>query len=821
MRKPFGVTLAAILALLVSGWADVSRAFAQGQSRLDSLLGNSGGAANPKSVVKASAVFRLASDSRKGELAVTANVAAGWHIYSITQPSGGPERSKIKLDKSPDYKLAGDFQPSSDPATHKDEIYPGLPLEEHAGTVTWTAPIEVAEGVDAGDLQISGKLFAQSCRQGQCLFPTDFPFTATLDPTPLADHRTEPATAKQETAQGIYELKDIVFHGYVSPGVAPPGGKLSLVITAEPAAGWHIYELNSKPDSATGSKPTLLVLTETSGMAYSPAVASEEPRHDAKSSHGFYDQSISWTVELAAPSNPKSPLKIAGVLGFQICTDQKCKAPDAVAFSADVAMANEMVAGRVPLQFADGGRYADVEKLVNNPNRDVAGPAGFGGKNDGGPNRLNPDQFKVAGAGGAPGSLGWMILSGLAGGFFLNFMPCVLPVIGLKVLSFFEQSGHSRGRAFLLNLWYSLGMFVVFMVLATLPVVARFFFNKQFGWGQQFSYVGFNIALSAIVFTMALSFLGVWEIPIPGFVGGSAANQLAAREGFTGAFSKGAITTVLATPCSGPYLGAVLGYAIIQPPLITYLLFASISIGMASPYLFFGAFPQLLSRLPKPGAWMDTFKQVMGFALLGSVVYFMTLVGSEYFIPTLALLFGLWAACWWIGRTPLYAELPARLRAWGLGGATASLIGLAAFQWLGPHGSEGLAWRAFSVQELSDLTAEGKTVMLDFTADWCPNCKFLERTVLNTSATKDFIERNGIVPMVADLTRYPEEEQQLLERLGASTIPFMAIFPAGKPNEPIILPDVYTRGTLFEKLKQAGPSKGSGKAGELTAMNKR
>jgi suppressor for copper-sensitivity B len=820
MRRPFYFILAAILAFL-SGSVGGRLAWAQPRSPLDLNALNVGAdaAPDPKSVVTVSAGFNVESNGRTGQLAITAEIADGWHIYSITQAPGGPVRTQIKLNESPDYKFTGEFKPSPDPARHSDEIWKGLSLEEHAGKVTWTVPIEIADAIEPARLKITGKLHAQSCRKGQCLFPTDFPFTATLDSLLPANRGIETPASKRPSVAGTYEIQDIVFHGYVSPQVVSPGGMLALVITAEPAAGWHIYELSDKLGAGTGSKPTLLVLTETSGMTNRPAVASEKPRYDSKNSHGFHEESVTWTVEMAVPGNAQSPLKISGLLGYQICTEQRCMPPDAIGFSAEVEVGRDRIDGRVPLRFTDGGRYTEVEQLIKNPSRDVA-TAARGNDHDGGGNALNPDQLKVAAAGGAPSSLGWMILSGLAGGFFLNFMPCVLPVIGLKVLSFVEQSGHSRIRAFLLNLWYSLGMLAVFMALATLPVVARLFFNQQFGWGQQFSYVGFNIALSAIVFSMALSFLGVWEIPIPGFVGGSAASQLAAREGFSGAFSKGAITTVLATPCSGPYLGAVLGFAIIQPAHITYLLFASIGLGMASPYLLIGAFPQLLAWLPKPGAWMDTFKQIMGFALLGSVVYLMNLVGSDYFIPTLALLFGLWGACWWIGRTPLYAERSARLRAWAIGAAVASLVGVVSFQWLGPQQSAGLAWRDFSMQELSELTAEGKTVMLDFTADWCPNCIFLERTVLNTAVTKDFVERNGIVPMVADLTRYPEEEQQFLRRLGASTIPFLAIFPAGKPNEPIILPDVYTRGTLLEKLKQAGPSKDLGRAGELTAMNK-
>jgi thiol:disulfide interchange protein DsbD len=439
---------------------------------------------------------------------------------------------------------------------------------------------------------------------------------------------------------------------------------------------------------------------------------------------------------------------------------------------------------------------------------------------------------------------------GFVGGLILNLMPCVLPVIGLKILSFVEQSGHSRQRGFLLNVWYSAGMLAVFMALATLPVFSRLWFNQQFGWGQQFAYDEFNITLAGLVFVMALSFLGVWEIPIPGFAGGNKAGQLAAKEGFSGAFAKGAVTTVLATPCSGPFLGSALGFAVAQPPLVTYLMFGSIGLGMASPYLLIGAYPQLIRFLPKPGAWMDTFKQTMGFVLLATVVYLLTLIKWQLFVPTFALLVGLWAGCWWIGRTPLYAELPQKLRAWGIGSALAAVTALVAFLWLGPimqerfqrtvereiaalgnagtvarqaETEEGdrLPWRPFSMQDLVALTSEGKTVMVDFTADWCVTCKTLESAVLNTAETKKMVAANGIVTMVADMTRYPDEEGSLLEKLtGARFVPVLAIFPADRPNEPIVLKELYTQGLLFEKLKQAGPSRSASQVAELTAMAK-
>lgn len=816
MRQLCRHVLGAMLALVLA-----APAFGQiGQLDLGDLGGNAKGAADGSPLVAVSAAFSLDKTGRSGRLAITAKIAEGWHIYSITQLSGGPVKSKIKLDKNPGLKVTGDFTPSPPPESHVDDLaFKGLALEEHAGTVTWTAPIELAADTDPTKLKITGKLSAQTCRPGQCLFPKDFAFASAVGPSPLKGERTAATdngakSAGSDDTLGGIGLDGISFRGHVSPKTAVPGGKVSLAITAEPAGGWHIYELSDKPATATGAKPTLLVLTKTSGLKNGPAVADQKPLRDPRNPRPYFDEKVTWTVEMTVPKAAKpGPIDIEGLVAYQICTSDSCKNPSAIGFAARLAVGDHEVAGDVSLKFDSDHRYNDVEKLVKNSAGGASGSDSSGGKSTG----LDLNQLKPAGADGAPTSLALMLGFGFLGGLILNLMPCVLPVIGLKILSFLEQSHHSRRQAFVLNLWYSLGMMAVFMALATLPVISRLWFNQSFGWGQQFSFVGFNVALAAVVFVMALSFLGVWEIPIPGFVGGSKANQLAAQEGFSGAFAKGAITTVLATPCSGPFLGTALGFALVQPPLVIYLMFASIGLGMASPYLLIGAFPQLMRWLPKPGVWMDTFKQLMGFVLLGTVVYLMTLIRVEYFVPTLTLLFGLWAGCWWINRTPLYAEPRAKAQAWAIGSLISACVGVFAFQVLAPQPEAGLAWRPFSLAELSKLTAEGKTVMLDFTADWCPTCKFLEHTVLNTADTKAFIERHGIVPMVADITLYPDEAIAVLDALTSKsrTIPVLAIYPAGRPNEPIVLQNAYTRGLLFQKLKEAGPSTGQAQLADL------
>lgn len=358
----------------------------------------------------------------------------------------------------------------------------------------------------------------------------------------------------------------------------------------------------------------------------------------------------------------------------------------------------------------------------------------------------------------------------------------------------------------MLNLWYSLGILSVFWILAGIAIVLRLWFGTTFGWGQQFSYDGFNIALISIVFVMALSFLGVWEIPIPGFAGSRNAQQLAAKEGALGAFIKGTITTLLATPCSGPFLGTAVGFALGSTPEITLTIFTFMGLGMAAPYIFIGFQPNLMRFLPKPGAWMDTFKQIMGFVLIGTVLWLMLPVDAHLLMPTLILLAGLSAACWWIGRTPAYAERSQKLWAWGQASLFTALIGWFAFAM--PQVTDPLPWRKFTMGQFVNDVNANKTVLVEFTAEWCATCKVLKAANLDRSKTKATVSSNNVIVYEVDIDRISDEEREFFTKMQPSGgVPLVAIFPAGKKYEPISFGNGYTQSQILEALKQAGPSK--------------
>jgi thiol:disulfide interchange protein/DsbC/DsbD-like thiol-disulfide interchange protein len=752
--------------------------------------------ATPESVIAVRAGFTPPDAAGKASLAVTATIQPGWHIYSITQKPVRAVPTTISVDESPDYRITGPFLPNLPPEVVRTD---GDEFEQFAGEVTWHASIEVAKGVDPRNLKISGKVRIQTCSETSCLQPTVFKFIAGMT-------EQEPAAAA-----GVEVYSDpndhVTLSGRIEPASLVPGGIAKLVVEATPAEGWHIYELAKVDPNVPGNKPTLIVLTNTSGLPISRTTTDSkvivgEALLPGEPAPRYHAGSVAWTTMVKIPADAK-PGKYAldGMIGYQVCQDDACDLPRGASFTGKLSVgASAQVAGATPLRFADG-KYGQAAKLARTLDTRRA--------------EIEPDTA-LAPSDSDLSSLPVVMLFGFLGGFLLNFMPCVLPVIGLKILSFAEQSGRHRAQILTLNIWYSLGLMSVFLVLAVLATGASLGLSEEnLGWGQQFTSTTFNIVMVGLVFAMALSFLGIWEIPIPGFASSGKANDLASREGFVGAFTKGAMATVLSTPCSGPFLGPVFGFTLTQPPEVTFLIFGAMGLGMASPYLLIGAFPRLIRFLPKPGAWMETFKHIMGFVLLGTIVFLFTFMDKDYIVPTFAMMIGIWAACWWIGRISFVEPLPVRMKAWAQGAVVALVVGWASFHWLTPHESI-IPWQNFSRAEVQRLTAEGNTVLVDFTADWCLTCKVNLARAIETDDVKELLAKNKVVPLLADWTEPSDEIKSALESINRNSIPQLAIYPPGKDSKPIVLSDLISKQQVLEAIAQAGPSKPAPK--ELAAM---
>jgi thiol:disulfide interchange protein/DsbC/DsbD-like thiol-disulfide interchange protein len=423
------------------------------------------------------------------------------------------------------------------------------------------------------------------------------------------------------------------------------------------------------------------------------------------------------------------------------------------------------------------------------------------------------------------------VLYAIIGGLLLNIMPCVLPVIGLKVFGLIRMSADQPRQVRRLGWMFSLGILASFLVLALLVIILKTA-GEQVGWGFQFQEPAFIIFMSAVVFAFGLSLFGVYEIRLPGaavaMVGSAAEDRGRKGKGYFSSFSEGILATILATPCTAPILGTALGFAFAQPPGVILLMFASIAFGMSLPYLLLTWQPAWRKYLPKPGEWMVTAKQFMGFLMMATLLWLLYILGKqlgmEAVIWTGAFLLMVGVACWVIGR---FATLTASRMRYALSWiAAVALIVLGYWAFVGPllqardlleEGSsggprsadavspvqQGIPWRPFSVAALESALKDKVPVFIDFTADWCLTCKVNERAVLADAKVVERFKTAGMVPFRADWTSRNADITRLLSKFGRSGVPLYVIFPSGRPRDPILLPEVITTGIVIDAIDRA------------------
>jgi thiol:disulfide interchange protein DsbD len=412
-------------------------------------------------------------------------------------------------------------------------------------------------------------------------------------------------------------------------------------------------------------------------------------------------------------------------------------------------------------------------------------------------------------------SFSWGVLiaalfSGFLGGMILNLMPCVLPVISLKIFGFIAQAGESPAKILRHGLAFAAGIFVWFLGLAVL-VIALKSGGAQVTWGAfQFQNPYFVIGLSVLVFLFALNLFGVFEITLP-WQATTSLDQAASREGYSGSFFQGLFATLLATPCTAPFLGSALGFAFGQSALVILVMFASVALGMAFPYLLLSAFPSWRHFIPKPGVWMERLKQFMGFPLLATNLWLLWVIQNQRGVEAvllLLMLFLMLAFFAWV-----YGSLAARAHALVLllvlllaGGATiavARMIQRVSPVYKGVHSPtlNGLSWTPFTPQALASLRAEGKPVLVDFTASWCLTCQFNERTAIDVPAVRQLLQQKGIVAMKGDWTNSDPAITEVLKSFGRVGVPLVVFYPEGKESAPIVLPELLTERIVLEALK--------------------
>ena len=419
----------------------------------------------------------------------------------------------------------------------------------------------------------------------------------------------------------------------------------------------------------------------------------------------------------------------------------------------------------------------------------------------------------------------------IVGGLLLNIMPCVLPVIALKIFGLVKMAGDEPRRVRRLGWMFSLGILASFLTLAAVVALLKVA-GQQVGWGFQFQEPLFVIAMSAVVFAFGLSLFGVFEIRLPG-AAVAGVSAVISREGqrggkgYAASFAEGVFATILATPCTAPFLGSALGFAFAQPAGIILLIFACVAAGMALPYLLLTARPAWQRFLPRPGAWMETAKQFMGFLMMATLLWLLYVLGKqlgmEAVIWTGAFLLAVGLACWLVGR---FATLTAsRAVVWTtwvvaaliacggyylfIEGALDVRAAIAGTPAAGVSGAadNGIAWEPFSLTALEKHLDAGSPVFVDFTAEWCLTCKVNEKTILANDGVRERLRTSGITAMRADWTNRNPDITKLLAKFGRSGVPLYVLFPRDHPDAPIVLPEVLTTSLFLEALDRAVPAR--------------
>lgn len=394
------------------------------------------------------------------------------------------------------------------------------------------------------------------------------------------------------------------------------------------------------------------------------------------------------------------------------------------------------------------------------------------------------------------------LLFGFLGGLILNLMPCVLPVISLKMFSFVKQAGESRARIFRMGLAFSAGMFAWFMGLAVVLLILRST-GSEISWAQQFQNPWFNIGISVLIFMFALNLLGVYEITLPG----SAATKLAGTgDGYGGAFFQGVFATILGTPCTAPYLGTTLAFALAQPPAALLAVFAAIALGMSSPYLLLCANPGWMRFLPKPGIWMVRLKEFMGFLLLATLLWFIWIVGRQLgingviFLGALLLLGGLGAWIYGVFLTPAARDGEKKF------GAISLLIVLGLSTWLlvgfRPAKEELRVEEGFATR-LEQALDTDQIVFVDFTADWCLSCKVNKRVAIDSASVQAAFREKNVLFLEGDWTNGDPEITAILKRYERAGVPLYLVYPKNRSSEALILPELLTPQIILDALEKS------------------
>ncbi len=397
------------------------------------------------------------------------------------------------------------------------------------------------------------------------------------------------------------------------------------------------------------------------------------------------------------------------------------------------------------------------------------------------------------------------ILGGmLLGGLILNLMPCVFPVIGLKIMGFVQQAGSNRKKIAMHGVTFAAGVLASFGVISGILFAARAAAGggaDSIGWGYQLQNPWVVLVLMLLMFILAMNMFGIFEL---GTSATSVGGSLQSKQGLGGSFFSGILATVVATPCSAPFLGVAIGAAIALPAFQFFTAFAAMAIGLALPYLILSIFPNLINFLPRPGVWMESFKQAMSFFLFATAGYLLWVyagqIGLENLLGPIFGLSGIAIAAWIYGRWNL-PHRPVATRRTAL--ALTIFFAVGGFMLIKPPQKSALVWEKWSQQTVDDLLANGTPVFIDFTAQWCATCQVNKHHAYDAEVVA-LMKQKGIVTLRGDKTNANPEVDAKIQELHRAAIPVNVLYVPGKA--PIITPELLSPSYLKELFTKEVPS---------------
>lgn len=401
-----------------------------------------------------------------------------------------------------------------------------------------------------------------------------------------------------------------------------------------------------------------------------------------------------------------------------------------------------------------------------------------------------------------------LVMIGIAflGGLILNLMPCVFPVLGLKIMNFVNQAGEDHRKVVMHGIIFTAGVLISFWALAGVVIAVKHFTgNENLAWGFQLQDARFVLIMALVLFLFSLSLAGLFEF---GTSATSIGGNLTRKSGLSGSFFSGVLATLVATPCAAPFLAPALGAALSMPALPSLVLFTAIALGLALPYLVLSAFPKLVDLLPRPGAWMETFKKLMSFPMFATVAWLIWVLGQQVdtdkflhvlFAFTLAALavyiFGQWGQAWRKNGTKWSARAACMLL----------LATSTAMAW--PGEDKQLVWEPWSPERVAELREKNIPVFIDFTAAWCATCKANKLRYTHDTTVIDLAEKKGVVALKADFTRKDPVIEKAIAGYGKRAVPVNVLYAPGA-TEPAFLPELFGADEVISRFS-ALPDKGT------------